>query len=298
LWEAILTLHPYQITIKMDIFEAITNNIWVIFIFFSLVYPRFQQGIILRARAAALYSLGKKRGTNVVTLIHRQETLSLFGLPLARYIDIDDSEELLRIIRLTPDEQPIDLIVHTPGGIALAATQIAFALKSHKGKTTVLVPHYAMSGGTLIALAADEILMDPQAVLGPVDPQMGTQKGSYAATSILKVVESKSTDEIDDETLYLAEEAKKALSQMDATVRELLEGKYDEERIDLIINDLVTGKYTHDFPITAEGVCELLGQCAQTELPKEVYQLMDFYKMGKPHRSGIEYVPLNRPAQA
>jgi ClpP class serine protease len=298
LWEAILTLHPYQITIKMDIFEAITNNIWVIFIFFSLVYPRFQQGIILRARAAALSSLGKKRGTNVVTLIHRQETLSLFGLPLARYIDIDDSEELLRIIRLTPDEQPIDLIVHTPGGIALAATQIAFALKSHKGKTTVLVPHYAMSGGTLIALAADEILMDPQAVLGPVDPQMGTQKGSYAATSILKVVESKSTDEIDDETLYLAEEAKKALSQMDATVRELLEGKYDEERIDLIINDLVTGKYTHDFPITAEGVCELLGQCAQTELPKEVYQLMDFYKMGKPQRSGIEYVPLNRPAQA
>ncbi len=86
--------------------------------------------------------------------------------------------------------------------------------------------------------------------------------------------------------------------QMDATVRELLEGKYDEERIDLIINDLVTGKYTHDFPITAEGVCELLGQCAQTELPKEVYQLMDFYKMGKPQRSGIEYVPLNRPAQA
>ena len=172
---------------------------------------------------------------------------------------------MLRIIRLTPDDQPIDLIVHTPGGIALAATQIAFALKAHKGKTTVLVPHYAMSGGTLIALAADEILMDPQAVLGPVDPQMGTQKGSYAATSILKVVETKSRDEIDDETLYLAEEARKALNQMEATVRELLEGKYDEERIDLIVNDLVTGKYTHDFPITAEGVCELLGQCAQNE---------------------------------
>jgi len=281
-------------TIKMDIFEAITSNIWVIFLFFSLVYPRLQQGLIHRARSAALYSLGKERGTNVVTLIHRQETLSLFGLPLARYIDIDDSEELLRIIRLTPDDQPIDLIVHTPGGIALAATQIAFALKAHKGKTTVLVPHYAMSGGTLIALAADEILMDPQAVLGPVDPQMGTQKGSYAATSILKVVEIKSRDEIDDETLYLAEEARKALNQMEATVRELLEGKFDDERIDLIVNDLVTGKYTHDFPITAEGVCELLGHCAQNELPREVYQLMDFYKMG----SGIEYVPLNRRASA
>jgi ClpP class serine protease len=287
----------YKITIKMDIFEAITNNIWVIFLFFSLVYPRFQQGLILRARSAALYSLGKKRGTTVVTLIHRQETLSLFGLPLARYIDIDDSEELLRIIRLTPDDQPIDLIVHTPGGIALAATQIAFALRAHKGKTTVMVPHYAMSGGTLIALAADEILMDPHAVLGPVDPQMGTQRGSYAATSILKVVETKSRDKIDDETLYLAEEARKALDQMKATVRKLLKGKYEETQVDHIINDLVTGKYTHDFPITTDGVCELLGQCAQNELPKEVYQLMDYYKMGKAQRSGIEYVPLNRPAQ-
>ncbi len=279
----------------MDIIDAIFSNIWVIFLLFSLVYPKFQQNVIIKARANALASLGKKRGTNVVTLIHRQETLSLFGLPLARYIDIDDSEELLRIIRLTPDDQPIDLIVHTPGGIALAATQIAFALKAHKGKTTVLVPHYAMSGGTLIALAADEIMMDPQAVLGPVDPQMGTMKGSYAATSIMKVVEKKSIDEIDDETLYLAEEARKALSQMEATVRQLLEGKYEVERVDAIINDLVSGKYTHDFPISAEGVCELLGQCAQNELPVEVYQLMDFYKMGKTKRAGIEYVPLNRP---
>ncbi len=170
----------------MSIVDAISSNFWVIFLFFSILYPRLQQGMLQNARENSLKRLGRKRGTNVVTLIHRQETLSLFGLPIARYIDIDDSEELLRIIRLTPDEQPIDLIVHTPGGIALAATQIAFALKAHKGKTTVMVPHYAMSGGTLIALAADEILMDPHAVLGPVDPQIGTQKGTYAATSISK----------------------------------------------------------------------------------------------------------------
>lgn len=278
----------------MSLIDTIANNFWIIFIFISLLYPRFQQGLLLRARATTLSSLGRKRGTSLVTLIHRQETLSLFGLPIARYIDIDDSEELLRIIRKTPDEQPIDLIIHTPGGIALAATQIAFALKDHKGKTTVMVPHYAMSGGTLIALAADEILMDPHAVLGPVDPQMPTQRGSYAASSILKVVETKTKDELDDETLYLSEEARKALSQMKATVRKLLMDKYSEEQVDLIIDDLVTGKYTHDFPITADEVCELLGQCARNELLFEVYQLMDLYKMGKPKKAGIEFVPLSR----
>ncbi|MCB2172037.1 ATP-dependent Clp protease proteolytic subunit [archaeon] len=281
----------------MNIFDALANNFWVIFLFFSLIYPRLQQGMLQNARENALKSLGRKRGTNVITLIHRQETLSLFGLPLARYIDIDDSEELLRIIRLTPDDQPIDLIVHTPGGIALAATQIAFALKAHKGKTTVLVPHYAMSGGTLIALAADEILMDPHAVLGPVDPQIGTQTMTYAATSIVRVVETKTRDEIDDQTLYLAEEARKAIDQMKDTVRQLLVGKFEEDQIDEVIENLVSGKYTHDFPITAEATCELLGRCALTELPREVYQLMDYYKMDKPQRKGIEYVPLPRPGR-
>jgi ClpP class serine protease len=278
----------------MSIIDALFNNFWVIFLFFSLIYPRIQQGFLQNARENALKSLGRKRGTNVITLIHRQETLSLFGLPLARYIDIDDSEELLRIIRLTPDEQPIDLIIHTPGGIALAATQIAFALKGHKGKTAVLVPHYAMSGGTLIALAADEILMDPNAVLGPVDPQIGTQRGTYAATSILKVTETKTRDETEDETLYLAEEARKALGQMMDTVRRLISEKYDKETVEHVIDNLVEGKYTHDFPITAEATCELLGQCATAEIPREVYQLMDLYKMGKPQRKGIEYVPLPR----
>jgi ClpP class serine protease len=154
-----------------------------------------------------------------------------------------------------------------------------------------------MSGGTLIALAADEIFMDPHAVLGPVDPQIGTQRGTYAATSILKVVETKTRDETDDETLYLAVEARKAIDQMKDTVRQLLSDKYVEEMIETIINDLVTGKYTHDFPITAEATCELLGQCAQNELPIEVYQLMDFYKMSRPQRKGIEYVPLPRPTR-
>jgi ClpP class serine protease len=273
-------------------FEALASNFWILFLFFSILYPRIQQGLLQRARSSALSNLGKKRGSNVVTLIHRQETLSFFGLPISRYIDIDDSEDLLRAIRLTKDEEPIDLIVHTPGGIALAATQIAFALKAHKGKTTVLVPHYAMSGGTLIALAADEIIMDPHAVLGPVDPQIGTQRGTYAATSIIKVLERKKPDDIDDETLYLAEEARKSITQMEDTVKMLIEDRYGPEKTEEIISVLVSGKYTHDFPITAEATCEMLGECASTDLPVEVYQLMNLYKMGQQQRPGVEYVPI------
>jgi len=282
----------------MKALETLSNNIWLIFLFFTLIYPRIQQSLLQSARENALKSLGSKRESNVITLIHRQETLSLFGLPLQRYIDIEDSEELLRAIRLAPEEEAIDLIIHTPGGIALAATQIAYALKEHKGKTTVMVPHYAMSGGTLIALAADEILMDKHAVLGPVDPQIGTQKGSYAAPSLLKVLDKKKTDDIDDETLYLAEEARKAIDQMRETVRGLISDKYNEEQLESILGSLVMGKFTHDYPLTADKVCDLLGQCAVPELPSEVYNLMSYYKMGRQQRPGIEYVPMNREKEA
>jgi ClpP class serine protease len=102
-----------------------------------------------------------------------------------RYIDVNDSEEVPRAIKLTGADYLIDLIVHTPGGLALAANQIAHALKRHRAKVTVFVPHYAMSGGTLVSLAADEIVMDPNAVLGPVDPQLG----QAPAASILTVLE-------------------------------------------------------------------------------------------------------------
>jgi ClpP class serine protease len=118
-------------------------------------------------------------------------------VPLARYIDIEDSEAILRAIRLTSTDMPIDLIVHTPGGLVLAAEQIAHALLRHRAPVTIFVPHYAMSGGTMLALACDQIVMDPNAVLGPVDPQLGP----FPAASILEVVARKPVAQVSDETL-------------------------------------------------------------------------------------------------
>jgi len=289
-----LDVHDLLQVVVMLSLDAIFNNIWILFIIFTFVYPQLQKSALLRNRRLELERLGKKRGSNVITLIHRQETISFLGVPISRYIDIDDSEEVLRAIRLTPDDTPIDIIIHTPGGIALAATQIALALEAHPARKTVIIPHYAMSGGTLIALAADEIMMDPHAVMGPVDPQLGDQQGMYAASSILKVVETKKTDELDDRTLYLAEESRKAIAQIEKLVRKLVKDIHDGERTEEIVRELVSGKYTHDFPVTAEEACELLGECVNRELPREVYSLMSLYKMeNRPRRPSVEFVPLS-----
>jgi ClpP class serine protease len=147
--------------------------LFLVFIIISTLQPIIRQRVIEANRTKMFRALEEKRGTRVIALIHRQERLSFLGFPIARYIDINDSEDLLRAIKLTDDNVPIDLVLHTPGGLVLAAEQIASALCRHPAKVTVFVPHYAMSGGTLIALAADEIVMDENAVLGPGGPPGG-----------------------------------------------------------------------------------------------------------------------------
>src|ERR1044072_4519552 len=195
----------------------------LIVIFLTVIAPLMRQRSVVAARTRKLRGLQRERGTVVITIIHRQEQSGLFGVPLVRFIDIADSEAVLRAIRLTPDETPIDLVLHTPGFLVLAAEQIAHAVRDHPSKVTVFVPHYAMSGGTLIALAADEIRMDPQAVLGPVDPQLG----DMPASSILRVVANKEIGSIDDRFLVLADIAEKAQRQVIAFVTDLLDDRME-----------------------------------------------------------------------
>src|ERR1700680_3377169 len=181
--------------------------IWLFFILSSL-QPVLQQRMLEAARQRKIARFERKRGSRVIVMVHRQETMRLLGFPIVRYIDINDPEEVLRAIRLTDADVPIDLIIHTPGGVVLAALQIARALRDHHGNVTVFVPHYAMSGGTLICLAANEIVMSPHAVLGPIDPQLG----QFPAASILKAVARKPVADIDDQTLIMADQAETAIA--------------------------------------------------------------------------------------
>ena len=245
------------------------------------------RGAVEAERTAALEKFQTERKSRVIALIHRQDRVNFLGIPVASYINIDDSEAVLRAIRLTPEDQPIDFILHTPGGLVLASEQIARALVEHKGKVTVFVPHYAMSGGTMIALAADEIVMDPNAVLGPVDPQIG---GAPAA-SLIKVVEQKPIERVSDTTLILADISRKAQAQVQALVTEILtESKQmPAEQAAQTAKALTEGRWTHDFPITARLAREL-GLKINTDMPKDVYALMELYPQAPGKRPSVLYV--------
>ena len=270
-----------------DPFGFFGSLIWWLLLFYLLLGPQIQYRQLQAARRGLMKSLGEKRGSNVISMIHRQESIGLFGIPFYRFITVDDSEQVLRAIRMTPRDKPIDLILHTPGGLVLAASQIAKALKDHPAKTTVIVPHYAMSGGTLIALAADEIIMDPHAVLGPVDPQLM----NFPAPSILNAVRKKDPKDIDDETLIMADIAEKAINQGRSFVFELLKDKMGEERAEEVSRTLTEGRWTHDYPLTVD-IARELGLNVSTDMPEEVYQLMEMYPQPLMQRHpGVEFVP-------
>ena len=246
-----------------------------------------------KQRAALLTQFEGERKSRVIAMIHRQEAASILGVPVAGSISIDDSEAVLRAIRLIPPEQPIDIILHTPGGLVLAAEQITKALVEHKGKVTVFVPHYAMSGGTLIALAADEIVMDANAVLGPVDPQIG----DMPAASIVKAVEIKGPHRVSDEILILADMAQKARIQVAAFVAQVLSKHMSEKQSIQVATVLTEGRWTHDFPITVQGARQL-GLNISTDMPRTVFDLMELYPQGGGMRPSVWYVPLRRPSGA
>ncbi len=270
--------------------DSILSILWLLILLQAFV-PLFQKQLLATRRQMAIRAIENKRKSRVITMIHRQETMSLLGFPIARYISIEDSEQVLRAIRLTPPEMPIDLVLHTPGGLVLASEQIACALKRHPGKVTVFVPHYALSGGTLIALAADEIVMDPNAVLGPVDPQLGGPQGNYyPAASILKALEQPNPNR-DDHTLILGDVARKALQQVYETVYALVRDKMPEDQAREVARALSEGRWTHDYPIDFEQA-RSMGLPVSDEMPREVYDLMDLYPQTSQQRPGVEFIPM------
>ena len=264
---------------------------WLFLLLMIFLWPQYRLRALQGARLGLIRKLEKRLGCRVVTLIHRQERIGLFGIPFYKYIDIEDSERILRAIRMTPQDMPIAIVIHTPGGLVLAAAQIALALKEHKAKTIAIIPHYAMSGGTLIALAADELWMDQNAVLGPVDPQLSDPRhGAIPAASLLKVVSEKGRERIREDYLILADIAEKAVKQMENLVYSLTKDRLGEEKAREIAKVMVEGRWTHDYPITVEEA-KKLGIQVKTEIPNEIYQLMELYPQPAAIRPSVEFVP-------
>lgn len=240
-------------------------------------------------RLRAIRAVEQKNGTRVITMIHRQEKKSLLGMAVSRNIDMEDAQTIIAAIKETPSTMPIDLVLHTPGGLVLAAMQIARAVEAHPAKVTVYVPVYAMSGGTLIALAADEIMMGEFSMLGPIDPQIV----GLPAASIARVPKIKPIEHVFDLTLIMADVSEKALAQVKKGAIELMTPQMDLAKAEALAERLAGGHWTHDYALTCQEAKDL-GLPVRLGMPKEVLDLMKLYPQPV-QRSVVEYLPIELP---
>ena len=97
------------------------STLFWIFIVIMVLQPLFTARWYVVRRAQAIRAVEKLHGTRVITMIHRQEKRSLFGFAIARHIDLEDAQTIIAAIKDTPEDMPIDFVIHTPGGLVLAS---------------------------------------------------------------------------------------------------------------------------------------------------------------------------------
>lgn len=102
---------------------------------------------------------------------HTGREVIVYYSQLFEGIGHSDSDDLSEIIEGLSTESA-DIILQTPGGLVDAVEKVVTVLKARLDDYRVIVPSWAKSGGTVIAISSDEILLGVNSELGPIDPQM------------------------------------------------------------------------------------------------------------------------------
>ncbi|WP_232279557.1 ATP-dependent Clp protease proteolytic subunit [Roseobacter sp. AzwK-3b] len=271
--------------------EFSLSTIFFLFFIVMILQPVLMGRIFAFRREQAIRAIERKRRSRVITMIHRQERRSFFGVNVSRMIDLEDAQSIISAIKATPANTPIDLVLHTPGGLVLAAMQIARAVETHPAKVTVFVPIYAMSGGTLIALAADEIVMGEFSMLGPIDPQiMG-----ISAASIIAARDAKPIEHVSDVALVLADVSDKAIAQVVRGAVEIMTPRMERGKAEELAKTLASGTWTHDYALTPAEAREL-GLEVTVGMPSEILDLMKLFP-APVKQSAVEFLPFDPPGK-
>ena len=181
------------------------------------------------------------------------------------FIAFEEAMEIMNAVRSINKTGPITIILHTLGGFSLASEFIASAIKQHAGNTTVYVPYVAMSGGTMIALAADKIHLGKNAALGPVD----TQYQGYSFEAFKKVYEAK-REKTGDEVLINYFE----FENREKTVRDRVRALTDEHHEPAAVDQLLNAKLPHDHRVTFDEA-KKYGLNVSNECPNEIYEYVE-----------------------
>lgn len=218
-------------------------------------------------------------------------------------LEDNDGPILYECLRHLGSTQQLDFVFYCNGGHVNAARRFARLLHNYTKHLRVLVPYKARSAGTLLCLAAHEIVLGPMAEFSPIDPHIGAAAGQAppGAPAVISAEDIRAYREMADNWFGLTSEEHRMqlfalLSQRffptslssfyraDKEVRqiamELLRYQLPEAKAadwERIVNQLVSGYPSHDYQITREEVREL-GLQVQFPSPQEEELMWGIYQ--------------------
>ncbi len=142
---------------------------------------------VRQQRVALMQKIQKLRGRPLVTYC---TNIEISGPGIPAFIHPQDIIPLSEVLD-SVDGKELDFLLETPGGLAEVTVDIVNLLRPRFDKVAFIIPHFAMSAGTILAMSGDEILMDHRSSLGAIDPQfMGQDGRPQPAQAILSGIET------------------------------------------------------------------------------------------------------------
>jgi ClpP class serine protease len=260
----------------MLLFSALLSSALLIY-FLSKMFARSFSGFFVKAKLRWLKRLTKR---HILFIKHTE--MGLFG---GSMIGRDTLRDISRAL-IKFAGKPFDLIIHTPGGEIFPSQFIARMFKQYPGQIRTIIPLYSMSGGTLLSLSTDQLVMPRTASLGPIDPQLGNLFRFGSAKAWDKIVKLKGK-KAEDQSISFAFMGKQYTKTIRKQLMNLIRFDMREKDKRRFVNFLTSGEIEHGYPITPE---ELRGFGVPVKLlnPQVAEKLWDI--LSRESFEGVHYL--------
>ena len=213
----------------------------------------------------------ERAGAKTIAIIHDFDNPMHYQSPEREDLSTREAFEVLAAIRAAGEGTPLNIVLHTPGGMRMAAELIATALKD-RPNTTAYVPYCAMSAGTMIALSCSKVVMGKHACLGPID----TQFAGFPADGFTRLLKEKPVDQISDLWLMVSYLVEKDLKTARQRACDLLNrAHFGNDDACRLTDFLSSGDMPHGERIGRARAAEIGVNVAKEDCPDAVYKMVE-----------------------
>ena len=247
---------------------------------FGLIALIYLPNLVRSISIGGLSKIFKMTQRNVVLIKHTEQ--GLFGGSMIDQQCLRDLSEVMNKF----EGADFDLILHSPGGDIFSSLTLSRLIKQYPGHIRAIIPLYSMSGGSLLALSCKELLMTPNACIGPIDPQLGSLFKFGSAKAWEEIVKFKGR-KAEDQSISFAMMGKQYTKSISAHLGQVIDFNLNASQKDKLIKFLTDGSIEHAYPLTINDLIKF-GIPVYTLSNKKFLKLLSKI-ISSPGKEGVTY---------